>query len=203
MAYQRYHEKGLEILGVSLDTQAEAWQAAIRKDALNWLQVCDFNGWDGKVPAMYGVQSIPANYLIDSKGNILAKNLKPSLMIVGFIGDDLRRAELKRWVSPNPVEAIPSTLVLLRRTEATWAIQAVRRVRGIDRLDPDDDLDEGPVEPLLPHEQEALFTLGPCFEATIAMLPECTPDLLRRASRSPHAPVLDAVASRGARWKTK
>lgn len=75
-AYQKYHSKGFEILGVSLDEDKSAWLKAIDKDELTWTNVSDLKGWSSSAAALYGVQSIPANYLIDKEGKILAKDLR-------------------------------------------------------------------------------------------------------------------------------
>jgi len=77
-AYRKYRSKGLEILGVSLDgeTQKSAWQEAIRKDSLSWTQVSDLKGGDNAAARLYGVQSIPQNFLIDPNGRIIALSLR-------------------------------------------------------------------------------------------------------------------------------
>lgn len=75
-AYQKYHEKGFEILGVSLDDKKEKWLQAIQSDQLNWAHVSDLKGWESSINATYGISSIPANYLLDTEGRILAKNLR-------------------------------------------------------------------------------------------------------------------------------
>ncbi|MBN9386071.1 MAG: AhpC/TSA family protein [Chitinophagaceae bacterium] len=77
-AYEKYHPKGLEILGVSLDDEAQrsAWLDAIRKDSLSWTQVSDLKGGDNAAARLYGVQSIPQNFLIDPNGKIIASSLR-------------------------------------------------------------------------------------------------------------------------------
>jgi peroxiredoxin len=75
-AYAKYHDKGLEILGVSLDTKKEAWIKAIADDNLTWKHVSDLKGWKNEVGALYGIQSIPANLLIDPTGKVIAKDLR-------------------------------------------------------------------------------------------------------------------------------
>jgi hypothetical protein len=64
--------------GVSLDagSQKAAWFAAIKKDGLNWTQVCDLKGWKNDAAKLYMVESIPQNFLIDPNGVIIAKNLR-------------------------------------------------------------------------------------------------------------------------------
>ena len=77
-AYGKYKDKGFTVLGVSLDGQAQknAWLAAIKKDGLIWTQVSDLSGWNNEAAKLYGVHSIPQNFLIDPKGNIIGKNLR-------------------------------------------------------------------------------------------------------------------------------
>jgi len=73
--YSQFENKGLVILGVSLDESTEAWQKAIRKDGLKWRQVIDLKAWDSPVAAAWDVNAIPANFLIDREGNIVAHHL--------------------------------------------------------------------------------------------------------------------------------
>ena len=69
--------KGFTIYGVSLDRSKEAWVAAIEKDSLVWeSHVSDLKYWQSVPAAQYGVTSIPANFLIDGNGIIVAKGLK-------------------------------------------------------------------------------------------------------------------------------
>ena len=75
-AYKKYHPKGLEILGVSLDSKKENWLQAIAQDQLTWTQVSELSGWDGKVAAQFGIQSIPSNFLLDKEGRIIGKDLR-------------------------------------------------------------------------------------------------------------------------------
>jgi peroxiredoxin len=74
-AYDKYHAKGLQIIGVSLDKTADAWKSAIAKDNLPWIHVSELKEWEGITSAMYGVQSIPMNFLLDKEGNLVAMNL--------------------------------------------------------------------------------------------------------------------------------
>jgi thiol-disulfide isomerase/thioredoxin len=69
--------KGFEIFSVSLDNQKEAWVKAIQKDNLYWTNhVSDLKWWASDAAKLYEINSIPTNVLIDSKGIILAKNLR-------------------------------------------------------------------------------------------------------------------------------
>jgi peroxiredoxin len=77
-AYAVYKDKGLEVLGVSLDdTQTRnAWIKAIEKDGLPWIHVSDLKGWQNQVAVLYGIRAVPQNYLIDPQGKIIAQNLR-------------------------------------------------------------------------------------------------------------------------------
>jgi peroxiredoxin len=79
-AYNKFHSKGLEILGVSLDDNKSNWQQAIAKDGLTWTHVSDLEGWQSKAAQLYGVQSIPANFLLDKDGKIIAKDLRGEML---------------------------------------------------------------------------------------------------------------------------
>lgn len=75
-AYGKYKDKNFTILGVSLDNKKEPWEKAVDHDHLTWTHVSDLKGWQSGAAAKYGVHSIPANFLIDPKGVIIAKNLR-------------------------------------------------------------------------------------------------------------------------------
>ena len=74
--YEKYKGKNFDILSVSLDQDKTAWTNAITSDGLTWTHVSDIAGWDSKVVAPYGLQAIPATYLLDTEGKILAINLR-------------------------------------------------------------------------------------------------------------------------------
>ena len=74
--YNEFHPQGLNIIGVSLDKDAKAWKAAIAKDKLTWNHVSNFKFWDEPIAKQYNVQSIPATFILDAKGNIVAKDLR-------------------------------------------------------------------------------------------------------------------------------
>jgi peroxiredoxin len=75
-AYKKYHSKGFDILGVSLDQDKAALAGFIKKNDMTWPQYFDGQGFDNALAAKYGIQSIPSTYLIDQKGNIIATNLR-------------------------------------------------------------------------------------------------------------------------------
>ena len=76
--FNKYKEKNFTIIGVSLDKQSGRadWLAAIKSDGLNWTQVSDLKFWNNAAAALYYVSSIPANFLVDPNGKIIAKNLR-------------------------------------------------------------------------------------------------------------------------------
>lgn len=77
-AYQTFKDKNFTVLGVSLDRPGEknAWLAAIEKDGLAWTHVSDLKYWDNAAAKQYGIRGIPANFLIDPTGKIIAKNIR-------------------------------------------------------------------------------------------------------------------------------
>ena len=74
-AYQKYHDQGFDILGVSFDTDKEKWLAAIEKDNLTWTHVSDLQGWNNAAGVLYAIAFIPQNALIKD-GVIVARNLE-------------------------------------------------------------------------------------------------------------------------------
>ena len=75
-AYNKYKDKGFDVLGVSLDKDKDRWENAIEKDGLKWHHVSDLKGWGNSAAKLYGVSSIPATVLLDKEGKILARNLR-------------------------------------------------------------------------------------------------------------------------------
>lgn len=67
-------------MSVSLDENKESWLSAVYKDGLPWTQVSDLQSWDNAVGMQYNVHRVPANFLIDKEGKIIATDLR---------GDDL------------------------------------------------------------------------------------------------------------------
>lgn len=85
-AYAKFHEKGFEILGVSLDDKEtiKRMPEVMQKASMTWRQVADAGGWQAKIPSAWAIRSIPATYLVDgTTGEILGANLR---------GDDLAAA---------------------------------------------------------------------------------------------------------------
>lgn len=75
-AYQKYKGKGFDVLSVSLDHEKDKWLQAVKKDGLLWTQISDLKGWKNDVAVLYGINAVPANFLIDPDGKIIAQNLR-------------------------------------------------------------------------------------------------------------------------------
>jgi peroxiredoxin len=86
-AFNKFKAKGFTVLGVSLDQDKAKWLEAIKKDALAWNHVSDLKYWNNAVAAQFGIQSIPASFLIDPTGKIIAR--------------DLRGADLDKFLETN------------------------------------------------------------------------------------------------------
>ena len=74
--YSKYHTKGFEIYGVSLDSKKTDWTNAIKQLNMTWPQVSDIKGWQSSAAKLYGINSIPSTFLIDKNGIIIAKGLR-------------------------------------------------------------------------------------------------------------------------------
>lgn len=74
--YNKYKDKGFDILGVSLDREPNAWKKAIKDDGLPWHHISDLKGWQSAHAALYAVSSIPQTVLVDKDGKILARNIR-------------------------------------------------------------------------------------------------------------------------------
>jgi len=74
--YQKFHSKGFNVLGVSLDKDKAAWQKAVSDDHLEWTQTSDLKSFEGQAEQLYHIEAIPSNFIIDPQGNIIAKNIR-------------------------------------------------------------------------------------------------------------------------------
>lgn len=88
-AYTKWHKRGFEVVGVSLDNNKAAWVKALKTLKMPWPQMSDLKGWESAGAAVYNVKAIPANVLVDRDGTIVAKDLR---------GEDLQQklAELMK-----------------------------------------------------------------------------------------------------------
>jgi peroxiredoxin len=74
--YQEFNKKGFDVFGVSLDQTKDAWVKAIADDNLTWTHVSDLQYWSNAAAKVYAVNSIPASFLLDETGTIIARNLR-------------------------------------------------------------------------------------------------------------------------------
>jgi thiol-disulfide isomerase/thioredoxin len=70
--YSKYKDKGFEIFGVSIDDEKKAWKKAIVADGITWKQVNAPGGWDGPVALEWKLEQIPASFLLDQQGKVIA-----------------------------------------------------------------------------------------------------------------------------------
>lgn len=75
-AYERYKDKGFEIVGVSFDSKEKPWKTSIVGMKMTWPQMSDLKGWESEAAALYGIKGIPATVLLDPAGKIVARNLR-------------------------------------------------------------------------------------------------------------------------------
>ena len=75
-AYAKHHAKGFEIIGISLDSDRAKLDSFLADKKMTWPQYFDGKGWQTKLAGTYGVTSIPATYLLDGEGKIIAKDLR-------------------------------------------------------------------------------------------------------------------------------
>ena len=75
-AYEKFHAKGFEIVGISLDKKRDKLDAFLAEHKMTWAQYFDGLGWENKVSTRYGIHSIPATFLLDGTGKIIAKDLR-------------------------------------------------------------------------------------------------------------------------------
>ncbi len=76
--YNEFHQKGLNIIGVSLDKDANDWKEAIAKDKLVWTHVSNLMHWNEPIAKDYNIGSIPATFVLDATGKIVARDLRDS-----------------------------------------------------------------------------------------------------------------------------
>lgn len=74
--YQKYHDKGFEIVGVSLDSDRDKLLSFIKENNMTWQQYFDGQGWSNKLAVKYGIESIPMTFLLDGNGKVIGKNLR-------------------------------------------------------------------------------------------------------------------------------
>ena len=75
-AYEKYKSKGFNVVGLSFDNKLENWKKAIAEMQLNWVHLSDLKGWQSQAGQVYGIRSIPASFLVDPTGKIIAADLR-------------------------------------------------------------------------------------------------------------------------------
>ena len=75
-AYEKYHAKGFDVVGVSFDQKGDAWEKAIEQIGMKWHNISDLKGWQCAASEAYGISSIPSNILVDGEGKIVASDLR-------------------------------------------------------------------------------------------------------------------------------
>ncbi len=74
--YDRFHDQGFEILGISLDQDINRMKEFIQKNGMSWRQVCDGKWWNAEGARLYKIHSIPASFLLGPDGKIIGRNLR-------------------------------------------------------------------------------------------------------------------------------
>jgi peroxiredoxin len=75
-AYEKYHDQGFEVIGVSLDKDGDKLAAFTKEKQMPWPQVFDGKGWQSKLAQAYNIRGIPATFLLDREGKVAAKDLR-------------------------------------------------------------------------------------------------------------------------------
>jgi thiol-disulfide isomerase/thioredoxin len=121
-AYANYHDKGFEIVGVSLDEKKEAWLNAIKADGLNWIHVSNLNGWKNELVSSYGIKAIPVNFLMNADGVIIDRDLR---------GEDLQE-KLKSLFSGKDAVTVSTSVA---QASVTASLFEKDLVDAYDRFD--------------------------------------------------------------------
>ncbi|MBK8002275.1 MAG: TlpA family protein disulfide reductase [Verrucomicrobia bacterium] len=79
-AYDRLHDKGFEIVGISFDNKKAALNHVVKKEKMEWPQYFDGRGWENRIGEKLGIESIPTMWLIDRKGNLREMNARKDLV---------------------------------------------------------------------------------------------------------------------------
>jgi thiol-disulfide isomerase/thioredoxin len=78
-AYQKYHDKGFDILGISLDQNKDDLLAFTKQNGMVWPQYFDGKGWDNEISKGFGIDSIPAMWLVGKDGKVISTNARDDL----------------------------------------------------------------------------------------------------------------------------
>ena len=83
--YEKYHDKGLEIVGISLDDDHKKWTDAIQKDGLPWIHLSELKKWKCEAVRLYDVMAVPHTVVVDSENRVIARNVRGE-KLVNLIG---------------------------------------------------------------------------------------------------------------------
>ena len=78
--YEKYHDKGFEVIGISLDNYRDTLDEYLTSQKIPWPQYFDGNGWKNELALQYGVYSIPSTFLVDRSGNLIKKNIRSNVL---------------------------------------------------------------------------------------------------------------------------
>lgn len=87
--YKQYKDKGLGIVGISLDNDKDAWHTATTQMNIPWPQMSDLQGWDNAAAKMFDITSIPHTIVVDQQGKILRRGLRGEALAT-FIAEQLQ-----------------------------------------------------------------------------------------------------------------
>lgn len=80
-AYEQYHDRGFDIIGISLDQDEQKLHGYLQDSRIAWAQIFQGKGWEDPIARKYGVDSIPATFLLDGEGKILARDLRGAALL--------------------------------------------------------------------------------------------------------------------------
>ena len=96
--YEDYHANGFEIVTISIDYTYEDWKNSSADQDLPWINLADIGGFSQSVPTSYGIFFVPMNYLLDTSGSVVQKNIEP---------DQLQKLLANRFVTSSKGAAQP------------------------------------------------------------------------------------------------
>jgi len=123
--YEKYKSKNFEVISVSLDDNRKKWEDAIVKDGLPWLQVSDLKGWNNEAGKLYGVSGVPATFLVDPQGKIVATDIRGEVLnmklaeIFGGVSSSVIPMKVL-YVGYSPTEPMPEKLVYYMTTDSLY-----------------------------------------------------------------------------------
>lgn len=88
--YEKYHDKGLEIIGISLDDDQKKWTDAIQKDGLPWIHLSELKKWKCEAVRLFDVKAVPHTVVLDSENHVIARNVRGEALVnlIGSLMDN-------------------------------------------------------------------------------------------------------------------